>query len=136
MEINHETHQEFTIRIRRHRVANLHNYAGYEYSHNTALRAETRITSGLINATAIGFRAQATQNNSLVLGAISGVNSGIDTNIGIGTTAPKTKLHVAAGKIYVEANGQGVILKSPSGSCFELTVTDAGTLITTAAICP
>ncbi len=55
---------------------------------------------------------------------------------GIGTTAPKTKLHVASGKIYVEENGQGIILRSPNGSCFELTVTNAGALTTTAVPCP
>ena len=57
-------------------------------------------------------------------------------NVGIGTTAPRAKLHLANGKIFVEANGQGVILKSPSGACFELTVTDAGALTTTAIACP
>jgi hypothetical protein len=38
---------------------------------------------------------------------------------------PKAKMSVV-GKVYVEANGQGVILKSPAGACVELTVTDAG----------
>jgi hypothetical protein len=46
------------------------------------------------------------------------------------------KLHVAGGKIYVETNGQGVILKSPGGACFELTVTNAGAIATTAVACP
>lgn len=30
---------------------------------------------------------------------------------------------------------QGIILKSPGGACFELTVTDAGALATTAVAC-
>ena len=91
----------------------------------------------LTNATAIGFRALVTQSDSLVLGGITGTNSGgIDTNVGIGTTAPKTKLHLKSGKIYVEANGQGVVLKAPGGACFELTVTDAGALTTTPVACP
>jgi hypothetical protein len=67
---------------------------------------------------------------------VAGVNSARDTSVGIGTTAPKAKLHVARGKIYVEASGQGVILKSPGGSCFEMTVTDAGALTTAAVACP
>lgn len=71
-----------------------------------------------------------------MLGGITGVNGGTNTNVGIGTTAPQTKLHVTGGKVYVEANGQGVILKSPSGACFELTVTNAGVLATTAMACP
>jgi hypothetical protein len=90
----------------------------------------------LTNATAIGANAQVEQSNSLVLGGIIGVNGGANTNVGIGTTAPKTKLHVTNGKIYVEANGQGVILKAPGGACFELTVTNAGALTTTPVACP
>ncbi|HET6647015.1 MAG TPA: hypothetical protein VFH01_06780 [Pyrinomonadaceae bacterium] len=72
-----------------------------------------------------------------MLGSINGVNfSSADTNVGIGTPAPKTKFHLKGGKIYVEANGQGVILKSPSGACFELTVTNDGALTTTVVACP
>lgn len=62
--------------------------------------------------------------------------NGTNTNVGIGTTSPKTKLHLKSGKIYVEANGQGVVLKSPGGACVELTVTDAGSLTTAAVACP
>ena len=57
-------------------------------------------------------------------------------SVGIGTSEPKTKLHLTGGKIYVEANGQGVILKSPAGGCFELTVTDVGALTTAVVACP
>jgi YVTN family beta-propeller protein len=47
------------------------------------------------NATAIGALALVTQNNSLVLGSVNGVNGATaDTNVGIGTTAPSQRLHV------------------------------------------
>lgn len=85
--------------------------------------------AGVTNATAIGENAVVTQNNSLVLGS-NGVK------VGIGVSAPKTRLHVTGGKIYVEANGQGVVMKSPGGACFELTVTNAGALTTAAVACP
>ncbi|MBC7929327.1 MAG: tail fiber domain-containing protein [Rubrivivax sp.] len=50
----------------------------------------------LNNATAIGSRALVTQSNSLVLGSINGQNGATDdTNVGIGTTAPSARLHVA-----------------------------------------
>jgi hypothetical protein len=92
---------------------------------------------GLTNSTAIGFQALANQSNSLVLGSVAGFNQATATvNVGIGTTAPKARLHVRSGKIYVEANGQGVVLKSPNGSCFELTVQDTGALTTTVVSCP
>ena len=103
---------------------------------NTLLGANAIVESNISNATAIGSRAQVTQSHSLVLGGIAGVNGGADTNVGIGTTAPKAKLHVASGKIYVEANGQGVILKAPGGACFELTVTNAGALAIAPVSCP
>src|SRR6266567_3077175 len=52
--------------------------------------------SNLINATAIGANAQVDASNSLVLGSINGVNgAAADTNVGIGTTAPATRLDVA-----------------------------------------
>jgi endosialidase-like protein len=48
----------------------------------------------IANATAIGANARVTQNNSLVLGGITGINGGTDTSVGIGTTAPTTTLDV------------------------------------------
>ncbi len=106
-------------------------------SNNTALGSRADVGAGnLTFATAVGSHALVARSNSLVLGGIAGVNGGTDTNVGIGNTAPKTKLHITNGKVYIEANGQGMILKSPNGSCFELTVSDAGALTTTAIACP
>jgi hypothetical protein len=98
-------------------------------SRNTLLGADTKVGLNLSDATAIGYGALVTQNNSLILG-------GLSTSVGIGNTAPRAKLHITGGKIYVEADGQGMVLKSPNGLCFELTVSDAGALTTTAILCP
>lgn len=55
-------------------------------------------TDNLTNATAIGANASVSQSNSLVLGSIKNVNFALeDTNVGIGTTAPKSKLHIVFG---------------------------------------
>jgi hypothetical protein len=57
-------------------------------------------SDGLNNATAVGYRAEVAQSNSLVLGSINGVNgcssssTCADTNVGIGTTAPQTLFHI------------------------------------------
>ncbi len=62
---------------------------------NTAIGYLSNTTSSLENATAIGYRAFVQQNNSMVLGSIAGLNGATDnTNVGIGTTAPSSILHL------------------------------------------
>ncbi len=65
-------------------------------STNTMIGALADVATGnLGNATAIGYAAQVSQSNSLVLGSIKGVGIGVaDTNVGIGTTAPDYRLTV------------------------------------------
>lgn len=68
---------------------------------NTAIGYQADVLPGPIfnptNATAIGYRAQVTNSNSLVLGSIKGTNGATaDTNVGIGTTAPTARLSVIA----------------------------------------
>jgi hypothetical protein len=74
-------------------------FAGFDNAtggHNTALGwyADFGVNS-LSNATAIGSYALVSQNNSMVLGSINGVNGATaDTNVGIGTSTPNDKLEV------------------------------------------
>ncbi|MBD2769953.1 tail fiber domain-containing protein [Hymenobacter sp. BT664] len=65
-------------------------------SHNLFLGYSANPSTGtLFNAGAIGSRAYVSASNSLVLGAIKGVNGATDsTNVGIGTTAPAYLLQV------------------------------------------
>ncbi|MEZ5071504.1 MAG: hypothetical protein R2751_11180 [Bacteroidales bacterium] len=48
--------------------------------------------------------------------------------LGLGTTVPKTRLHVASGDVYVEESASGVVLRSPNGKQWRVQVDDAGTL--------
>ena len=114
--------------------AGLFNLSG---SGNIALGSFANFSVGSTptNATAIGYRAVAARSNSIVLGGISGVNLGTDTNVGIGTTAPLTKLHVAGGDVYVAAPNS-VILTSPNGACWKLSVSDAGLVSAVSTPCP
>ncbi len=57
-------------------------------------------------------------------------------NFGVGTSAPGAKLHVTGGDIYVEDDGAAVILTSPNGTCYEVTVDNSGNLVTTSVTCP
>ncbi|MGA9994851.1 MAG: tail fiber domain-containing protein [Pyrinomonadaceae bacterium] len=60
----------------------------------TYIGARASSAGSLTNATAIGAYSFVTQSNSLVLGSINGVNNGADTNVGIGTSAPVSRLQV------------------------------------------
>lgn len=57
-------------------------------------------------------------------------------NIGIGTSNPSAKLQVADGDVYIEDVSKGVIMKSPDGSCWRMTVSNAGTPVMTKIACP
>jgi hypothetical protein len=49
-------------------------------------------------------------------------------NVGIGTTSPTSKLQVTNGDIEVETIASGLILKSPDGTRYRVTVANGGTL--------
>lgn len=47
-------------------------------------------------------------------------------NVGIGTLNPKSKLSVADGDVYIQDVDKGVIMKSPDGNCWRMTVQNSG----------
>ena len=47
-------------------------------------------------------------------------------NVGIGTDDPHEKLQIKSGDIYLEDINSGVILTSPNGSCWRMTVDNSG----------
>jgi hypothetical protein len=59
-----------------------------------------------------------------------------DGNVGIGTTAPKAKLEVKDGDVYVNDPTKGIILKSPNGGCWRVTVDNTGNFVRTSITCP
>ncbi|SCY25821.1 tail fiber domain-containing protein [Flavobacterium caeni] len=62
-------------------------------------------TNNLENATAIGARALVTGNNAVVLGSTAGVNGAtVSANVGIGTSNPQERLHVAGNIRMVDGN--------------------------------
>jgi len=118
-------------------------YHNVEGSNNTLIGPNADVvTDSLTNATAIGANAAVSQSNSLVLGSINGVNSATaDTKVGIGTTAPASSLHVngsvrvTSGSVYV-SNPNTLIITSPNGACWGITVSNAGAVGAFSTPCP
>lgn len=59
-----------------------------------------------------------------------------DGNVGVGTTNPRAKLQVSQGDVYLDSSSKGVIMTSPNGQCWRLTITDRGEILTQAIQCP
>ena len=58
-----------------------------------------------------------------------------DGSLGI-DTKPKARLHVANGDVFIENINTGVIMKSPNGQCWRMTVSDTGQPVFTGITCP
>jgi hypothetical protein len=92
---------------------------------NTLMGYNTDVSSSaLINAAAIGANAFAAQNNSVVLGSISGINgAGTTASVGIGTNTPGGRLHIrrngASGGSYI-ANAS-LLIEDNTNSFIHLT---------------
>ena len=56
--------------------------------------------------------------------------------VGIGEEFPGSKLEVAGGNIHISDDDSGLILTSANGTCYKLSVSDAGNLITSPITCP
>ncbi len=57
-------------------------------------------------------------------------------NIGIGTTDPKSKLHIKDGDIYINCLNNGIIMRSPDEQCWKVTVENDGSLVSSQVDCP
>lgn len=57
-------------------------------------------------------------------------------NLGIGTSTPKSKLHVSNGDVYIDNIGSGIIMKDNLGQCWRITINSSGILQPTLIPCP
>ena len=68
--------------------------------------------------------------------------NGATNNIGIGMSnvasaeQPRSKLHVFNGDVNIDRIGSGIIMKSPNGQCWRVTIDNTGNLVRTAITCP
>lgn len=57
-------------------------------------------------------------------------------NVGIGTQSPSAKLQVTQGDVYIDNSNRGIILTSPNGNCWRVTVDNSGNLVRASVACP
>lgn len=67
--------------------------------------------------------------------------NGTNSFLGLGDAAvtpsfAKSVLHLKTGDVYIEQIGSGIIMKSPNGQCWRITIDNAGNLVRTAITCP
>ncbi len=56
--------------------------------------------------------------------------------LGIGTASPKSKLEIKDGDVYINNSANGIILTSPDGQCWRVTIDNTGNFIRTSVTCP
>lgn len=57
-------------------------------------------------------------------------------DVGVGTKNPASKLEVTDGDVYINDVNSGVIMKSPNGDCWRMTVSDSGQPVFNQIACP
>ncbi len=57
-------------------------------------------------------------------------------NVGVNTTTPQSKLTVTGGDVNILDMGSGIIMKSPNGQCWRVTIDNSGNLVRTSITCP
>lgn len=80
------------------------------------------------------FNGRILKQSLLIDGATNFLGIGYP-NVNVATT-PKSTLHVFTGDVNIEQIGSGIILKSPNGQCWRVTIDNSGNLVRTAITCP
>jgi hypothetical protein len=57
-------------------------------------------------------------------------------SVNFNSNIPKSRLHVFEGDVNIDRIGSGIIMKSPNGQCWRITIDDTGNLVRTAIACP
>jgi hypothetical protein len=84
------------------------------------------------NQIVIGVDAVGNGSNTTTIGSASTVSTEIKGNVGIGTASPSSAVEVAGGDIETSTSTNGLILKSPDGTRYRVTVANGGALTVSA----
>jgi hypothetical protein len=91
--------------------------------------------AGQTNQIVIGYDATGLGSNTAVLGNASITTTALRGNVGIGTTAPSSKLQVTGGDVEIETVTSGIIMKAAGTSTrYRITLNAGGTALVFTAI--
>jgi len=91
------------------------------------------LTNTSLDEIVIGHGAEGLGNNTAVIGSTVTTKTRLHGNVAIGTDTPASSLDVANGDVEVSQIASGIILKSPDGTRYRVTVANGGAL-TVAAV--
>ena len=83
-----------------------------------------------------GTGTNPTLNVVTSTGTVPALRVNDNERVGLGTSMPATKLHIKDGDVYLDNPNNGVVLTSPNGSCFIISVDDSGNISASMTTCP
>jgi len=108
---------------------------GYENSKNYTIQVSNKYSDN--NSTYLNIASMDDKfyckDRGIVLHENGNVSIGGDTYY---VTTPKSKLQITGGDVYIEDISKGVIMKSPNGNCWRMTVSDSGQPVFSSITCP
>lgn len=113
-------------------------HAAISVKNNTTNRQYALIVGGVNNAE-VKPNNFGLLNTNLIRWSM--VVEGNTNNVGFGSPTinspvPKSTVHVLTGDVNIEQIGKGIIMKSPNGQCWRVTIDDTGNFVRTAIVCP
>jgi len=116
---------------------NFNNVSGVSFGGTPASSFSVQSSTSIIatvGANAGGTVSVTTDCNTATLGGFSYNTS--PGNMGVGTPNPTSKFTIGGGDLQITDIGSGIILKSPNGNCWRITIDNSGNLIRTQIPCP
>lgn len=100
---------------------------------------------GQLHSSGAGLIIRTTHEDGIIkwMTGIDGTGNSVERmrldhegRLGIGTTLPASRLQIADGDVFIEDINSGVIMKSPNGNCWRMTINNDGSVKTTSITCP